>query len=265
MKHHRTTAVVLLAAAVITAATGCGTNTTDAGTKNSATPATPADSFASLTAAQIELKTRKATASVTSLRLNGTVFADGQSADINIALDAKGNCTGKIAPEGIGTIDVVKNGHTVYVKGDERFWRTSLSTDKKNAIPRKQADALVAKFQDRWIKANKEMAKTMGTKVCDLAEFTKILVPDGGLDPNFTRGADTTEDGQPIAVIYEREDASDAVTTIHVAKKGKPYALRIQTTGGTEPADLYLSDFNQPVNATPPPADQVLDPNTVTV
>ncbi|MEV7282433.1 hypothetical protein [Streptomyces sp. NPDC093111] len=259
MKHHRTTAAVLLAAAVITAATGCGT-TTDAGTKPAATPSKQTDPFTGLTAAQIELEARTATAAASSLRMNGTIYADGQSIDVNLALDTKGNCVGKLAPGELGTLDIIKNGPTVYLQGDERFWRNSLASAKRNSMPRAQSDALIAKFQGKWIKATPAMAKAMGTNVCDLSRLTDILDGDGGLNPDVKRGADITENGQPVAVVYEREAGSDEVTTIHVAKKGKPYPLRVITTGGIDDGDLYFSDFDQPVDATPPRPGQLLDP-----
>ncbi|MFC8761028.1 hypothetical protein ACFUAG_09975 [Streptomyces sp. NPDC057193] len=44
----------------------------------------------------------------------------------------------------------------------------------------------------------------------------------------------------------------------------KPYVLRVVETGGKEPGTLTLSDFDKPVTAAAPPADQVVDMEQLT-
>ncbi|MEU6934907.1 hypothetical protein AB0A05_38135 [Streptomyces sp. NPDC046374] len=265
MKHHitnRTTTAVLLAAAVVAAATGCGPNTADGKPKagTSATPAKPKDAFEGLTAEQIDRKTRDTTAAATSVRLNGTMLSGGQNVTLDLALDTHGSCRGRIALDAIGTIDIIKNGTLIYIKGDERYWRTALSLDKKKAISPKKADSLIAALKGRWIKAPQQVTRGLAN-MCELRKFSTDLGEKRGF--NLTRGADTTDHGQPIAVIYQRTD--DGVHTIHVAKKGKPYAVRMLTTGSSQPSDVQLSDFDKPVDTTPPPADQILDPAAASV
>ncbi|MFF2573170.1 hypothetical protein [Streptomyces sp. NPDC058084] len=175
--------------------------------------------------------------------------------DLNLAVDNKGSCSGKISPNGVGTVDIAKKGALAYIKGDEQFWRTSLSTYESSKAPPGKADDLIASLQGQWIKATKEMREGMGFDLCDLDKLSGIV--SLGMGSGLARGVDATENGQPIAVVYQRKGVR--VTTMHVAKTGKPFPVRFLDAGDGMPTDVYLSDFNQPVDVAFPTADQVLD------
>ncbi|WP_234426052.1 hypothetical protein [Streptomyces kebangsaanensis] len=67
--------------------------------------------------------------------------------------------------------------------------------------------------------------------------------------------------GRPVAVLAEK--TTTETTTVYIAKEGKPYLLRGTVAGGNESVDLTFTDHNKPVDTTPPPADQILDPTTL--
>ncbi|MFF5977018.1 hypothetical protein ACFY7C_36540 [Streptomyces sp. NPDC012769] len=256
----RAAAAALITATITTTAAACGPADTDAGAKNtpSTSPAKPKDAFDGLTGAQISDKAKTALKSVTSLRVTGDApDGSGSTITVNMAMDTKGSCRGTITQPGAGVIDIIKNRSSIFMKGDETFWRASLASDKKK-LTAKQTDAVLELVKGRWMKVDKKTAKAMTRKdMCDLSTLADELKGDSPADTS--RGADITRAGQPLAVIYDRGDA-DTVTTVHVAKTGKPYPVEIINTGGTDAGSLKFTDFNKPVDTTPPPADQILDP-----
>ncbi|MFJ3906305.1 hypothetical protein [Streptomyces sp. NPDC090025] len=256
-----TTTAALLIAAVTAVATGCGPDKADTGSKSKDATARPGDGLAGMTAEQLDRRARDVTASATSMRVKGDVVIGGRSMEMDLALDRHGSCRGSITLGGGGTLDLIKKGDDlIYMKGDERFWRGSVAASQKGNPGRRVSPERVEKgialFKNRWVKADRRMANGMGANLCNLKKMTGMLGDEatGGV----TRGADTTEGGQPVAVLYQRKD--DIVSTIHVAGKGKPYLVRITAEGGSAPGDLYFTEYGKPVDTTPPPADQILSP-----
>ena len=264
MNHHtnRRTAAAALMAAAITTIAACGPAATDAGAKNtqsaSPSPAKPKDAFDGLTGAQISDKARTALQSVTSLRITGDApDGRGHALTLDIALDTAGSCRGTITQPQAGTMEMIKNHRTIFMKGDEKFWRASLASGTKKLTAR-QADAFVELVKGRWMKVDKKAARAMTrADMCDLSTLADKLKGDSAT--STTRGADITRAGQVFAVIFDRD--GNEVTTVHVAKTGKPYPVEITKTGGTDAGSIKLTDFDKPVDTTPPPADQVLDTN----
>ncbi|MER7521038.1 hypothetical protein [Streptomyces sp. NPDC126499] len=259
---HRRVAAAALIATAITAATACGPAGTDAGAKNTAgaspSPAKPKDAFDGLTGTQISDKAKTALQGVTSLRLTGDAPDDsGGTLIMDIAMDTKGSCRATITQPTGGVIQLIKNRGTIVMKGDEKFWRTSLASGEKE-LTAKQTDAFLELVKGRWMKVDKKTSKAMIRKdMCDLSTLSDELKQDSG--STMSRGADITRAGQSLAVIYDRD--GDEVSTVHVAKTGKPYPVEIINTGGTDAGTIKLSEFDKPVDATLPPADQILDTN----
>ncbi|MFI8963067.1 hypothetical protein ACIGO8_13195 [Streptomyces sp. NPDC053493] len=261
--NHRTNrrvAAAALIAAVITTAAACGPDATDTGAKNTSASPSPAkskDAFDGLSGPEISEKAKAAVKGVTSLRVVGDA-PDGRGGTISmdLALDTRGSCRGTITQPRIGTIEMIKNRRTVFIKGDEKFWRASLASAKRKPTAQ-QADAFVELVKGRWMKADSKAAAAMTRKdVCDLSALADKLGNDS-TDTSTTRDADIIRAGQALAVIYDRDGSE--VTTIHVAKTGKPYPVEISNTGSADAGTLKFSDFNKPVDTTPPPADQILD------
>ncbi|GAA3399264.1 hypothetical protein [Streptomyces roseoviridis] len=261
--NHRTmrrASAAALIAATVTSAAACGPTGGDAGAQNtpstSPSPAKPKDAFEGLTGAQISDKAKTALKSATSLRVTGDApDGEGRTLVIDMAMDTAGSCRGTITQPDAGVIEIIKNRSSVFMKGDEAFWRASIASDKN--LNAKQADAVLEIVKGRWMKVDKKTARAMIRKdMCDLSAVADELKGDS---PTTTsRGADITRAGQALAVVYDRD--GDSVTTVHVTKTGKPYPVEIINTGGTDAGSLKFTDFDKPVDTTPPPADQILDP-----
>lgn len=256
MKHYTTSRVVTALLCTTTAAliTGCSTDSPEPGANNTVPAAKAKHPFDTMTAEQIDKQAREAVKNTTSMRISGKVSSDGQQVEVDLAFDIRGSCNGAV-DNSMGTLHIIKKGSLVYAKAGEDYWRATFS----RGMTVEQAEKMVGHFTDRWIKPPALMAKTLGN-FCDGFDSVLELLsaePHG----NATRENDATVDGRPTAVLTERTPTD--TTTVYIAKESKPYLLRATITGGNDPLDLTFTDHNTPVDTTPPPPDQILDPTTL--
>jgi hypothetical protein len=241
-------ATALLCAATSVVITGCSSDSSETGATGG--PAKSKHPFDTMTPEQINGQARAALKSASSMRWTGEFNSDGRQVEVDVAADVHGSCNGTISLD--SPMHIIKKGSLVYVKAEEEYWRTSFSRE----MTAEQTEEMVAQFTGRWIKPPKLMSQTLGS-MCDIFH-TQLETLSLATDGNPTREADATVDGRPVAVLTDR--TTTETTTVYVAKKGKPYPLRITVTGGDEPLDVTLTDHGKPVGTTPPPPDQVLDP-----
>ncbi|MFD3332487.1 hypothetical protein ACFWV1_07525 [Streptomyces sp. NPDC058700] len=237
-------AAATVCVAVIAGATGCSKGDDKA-----------ADPFAGLTADAIADKAVATTKTATAFRMNGTGKTDGEEMTVDFSVNDKGNCKGSMqAPKG-GKAEVIGTGGVSYMKGDDAFWR---STGGEEGASADESGAMSALLKGRWLKMPAGTGEDDPAAFCDLKTIVKDMdeeTPRKGL----TRGADADVDGKP-AVTLTKKGTKGETTTFYVAKdSAKPYVLRVVETGGKEPGTVTLSDFDKPVTATAPPADQVVD------
>lgn len=244
-------ATALLCAATTVVITGCSPQSTAAGAKSAASATNAKHPFDTMTPEQIDNQAREAVKNTTSMRLTGEATSDGRQVEIDLAMDVRGSCNGTVG-DSLGVMHIIKKGSLVHVKAEEDYWRATFS----RGMTAEQTEEMVALFKGRWIKPPTMMSETLG-RICN--GFDALI---GALKPvsdgNSTREADATVGGRPVAVLAGR--TATETTTVYIAKEGKPYLLRGTVEGGDEPVDLTFTDHDKPVDTTPPPPDQVLDP-----
>ncbi|WP_225803481.1 hypothetical protein [Streptomyces sp. NK15101] len=252
-------AAVVCAAVVVTgpapAAAWAATARADAVPSGAAAPAPSPDPFEGLTADEIGDRAVTATRSATSLRMTGRVVSEGQPLDIDFAVDDSGECTGVMKVKG-GTSELRRLDRVTYIKGDEAFWRASMTSQ---GIPEAQIGATLELIRDRWLKIAPGQAgsEDLGG-VCDLKSLLDDLDKDEKQRRGLTRGPDGKVDGTPVATLV-RKKAGGETTTVSVSEQGKPYILKTVRTGGKEPGAVVLSDYDKPVDVKAPPADETVD------
>ncbi|MBZ4323605.1 hypothetical protein [Streptomyces huiliensis] len=175
-----------------------------------------------------------------SLRFKMTSSKNGEQMKIDLALDRQGNCAGTVATPTTGSAEVIKLGDKVWLKADEKLWAS-----KGNP----QAAEL---FKGRYVSGPTSDPSLSGmTKGCNLAAMQAQMGQDDGGTETITKGAVTTVDGQQAIPISAKG------TTISVATTGKPYPLKIEDT--KDGNVTTLTDWDKPVTAKAPPADQTID------
>ncbi|MFE6338758.1 hypothetical protein ACFVOK_37035 [Streptomyces sp. NPDC057798] len=256
MKHHihNRAATAMLCAAITVIITGCSPDRTEVGSKDTASATKGKHPFDTMTPQQIDNQAREAVKNTTSMHLTGTASSDGRQVEVDLAMDVHGSCNGTVG-NSLGRMHLIKKGSLVYAKAGEDFWRATFS----RGITAEQTEEFVSLFKGRWIKPPKLMSETLG-RICDGLDVL-IEALNAESDGNPTREADATVGGRPVAVLAER--TTTRTTTVYIAKEGKPHLLRATIAGGNEPVDLTFTDHNKPVDTTPPPPDQILDPTTL--
>ncbi|MFF4227763.1 hypothetical protein [Streptomyces sp. NPDC001820] len=258
------TAVVFSAATAIAALAGCS-NGGDIKAKSAseekkeqqkqepaAVSGTAPVDLSGLTADQIADKAVATTRAARSLRMAGHVSSEGERTTVDLAMDNKGACTGKLGL--VGTAELRQVNKILYMKADEKFWRASLNEGSSSDPGRERFVELV---KDRWIKMPASSARDMGG-VCDL----KAMLEDRDMNKSdrqgMTKGPDAEVNGLPTTTLVKKKAGGETIT-LYVAKKGKPYLVRVVKTGGDAPGTMTFSDFDKPVKVVAPPADQVVD------
>jgi hypothetical protein len=250
----------MVCAATVVGVTGCskGDDTTAKDDKKPVASATtsqaPVDPFKGLDADAIADRAVQATKAATSLHMVGDGKADGEQMTLDLALDNKGACTGKIGTKG-ATADLLQADKIMYMKGDEKFWQVTAGEDGASA---EEGKAMAELLKGRWMKMSKTNAGELAD-LCDLNALMKEMDKDKSERKGMTKGADTEVDGRP-AVVLTKKKSNGETLTMYVAKEGEPFILKTVEAGGEEPGTVVFSDYNKPVTATAPPADQVMDP-----
>ncbi|WP_326582271.1 hypothetical protein OG889_26660 [Streptomyces sp. NBC_00481] len=204
----------------------------------------PKGPFAGLTGGEIANKAVKATSDAESLRMKGEgEDSSGETVQMDIAMNKKGDCAGTLSMNGEGEAELVKVDDTIYMKYDEAFVRAQSKDSSKE-----EADMLVDMLAGKWTKtsATAEDSKDIAS-FCDL---DTVLADFKDVNSDATRGKAAKVDGTPAIVLNEK-DGKDRYT-LYVATEGKPYLLRVVSKSADEPSDLTLTDYNKPVPAEAP-------------
>ncbi|MCX5246537.1 hypothetical protein OG895_15050 [Streptomyces sp. NBC_00201] len=251
-------AAICLVAAATTGLTACQSGTDKADGRTGDTAATsnkPKEPFAGLTAEEIADRAMTATTGASSLRMKGDIKDDESDGTIHIdmALDKKNECAGTMGMGGQGKADLIKTGHTVYMKYDEAFLREQSKGEAKADV-----DAAVDMLAGKWTRMSAK-----GSDAKDIASFCDLDTvlggaedidsddsSSGGVAPSVTRAGTAKVDGA-TTVVLKAKDGKESYT-LYVATEGKPYLLRLDSTTPSDPGSITFSDFAKPVPARKP-------------
>ncbi|MFI8825812.1 hypothetical protein [Streptomyces sp. NPDC053431] len=262
---YRTTKLRVATAVAVALIAGAGPATLgQAAPAQARTPAPPValrapspspDPFRGLTADQIADKAVAATRSATSLRMAGRLTTGGQPLDVDFSVNDHKQCTGVIRLQG-GVAELRQTGGLTYMKGDEKFWRASMTSQ---GMPAPQIEATIELLKGRWLKIAPGQAGSGDLSgVCDLKALLADLGEKKAERTGLVRGPDAEVNHTPVATVLKRKPGGET-TTVSVSERGKPYILKMVKTGGTEPGSVVLSDYDKPVKVTVPPPDETVD------
>ncbi|WP_157845352.1 hypothetical protein [Kitasatospora phosalacinea] len=242
------TAVAGAAVAAVLAA-GCGSGGTGAGgapasgtgsaVTASAAAATGAgdNGVAQLPADEVLRQAVQALKDAGSVRAAGSVTGEGARIDMDLRMDASGDCTGTLGQAGTGSFQVVKAGQDLWVKPDREFWQGH------------GGDAMAQLVGDRYLKTtadNPDFGEI--ASLCDLGALADSL---GTGKTGLTKGTPTTVAGRPALTLT----ADSGSGTVYVATTGSPVPLKLEKATGT----VEFGDFGTPVPSATPGPDQSLD------
>ncbi|CAM3670976.1 hypothetical protein [Nocardioides zeicaulis] len=219
-----------LRAALVTAllVTGSGCSAYDRFTTSDFARQEPAQVVAAATAAMSDL---------TSLRATGQVLLEGRSVFVDLAMDARGRCSGTMRTAE-GRITLRRVGGTAWLTGDAGFFdRLGGSV----ALPAQSRSRLA----DGWVRA-------------DAPRLLELCALDGWVG--------TVSGGGDDLVLEEDDDLGNGVRSVHyspepgrtvwVLSEAPHHVVRVEDDA-RDGATLSFSDFDQPVHVQRPPAREV--------
>lgn len=206
--------------------------------------------FEGQSADDIAAKAVEATRQAKSMHVNGdTRLEDGSTVTIDVSVDQEKNCQGSIGAGGTRA-DVRHTDATLYLRGDEQYWRTALKQQPG------AAEEMAAKLRDKWVKMPANDATTAG--VCDKQGFVAAMDEDESERRGMKRGSTTEVNGEE-ALKLTKETSGGEKLSLYVATEGEPYILKTTTEGGKNPGGVTFSDYGETVNPQQPPADETVD------
>lgn len=181
-------------------------------------------------AAQIVAAAQSAARSASSVHVAGAV-ASGEKIDLDLARGrgGKGSLT-----EGGASVQLIRIGQKVYIKGSQAFYR-------------RVGGAAAAKLlQGKWLKAPAS-AQDMASLV-SVTDLNKLLGSLLGSHGKLAKGGTTTVDGQQVVAVKDVTKGG----TLYVATTGKPYPVELSSTKGGSGGQVTFDRWDQPVSLAPP-------------
>lgn len=236
MRFNRRVAAMTVAGICALGAAGCGS---DDSAENA---------FEGENADAIAAKAVEATRDADSMRMKGQVEESGQSMTIDMAVDNQSNCQGTITQEG-AKAEVRRTGQTLYLKGDEKYWQTSLKGQPG-------ADTAVDKAAGKWVKIPGQDEQMAG--MCDKQKLVAALDEDKSERQGMKKDGTAEVDGTQAVKLTKA--SGDETHTLFVAAEGEPYILKSVVEGGQTPQTTTFSNYGDKVAP-----EQPADGDTVTI
>ncbi|MGY0490494.1 hypothetical protein [Streptomyces sp. WG-D5] len=207
------------------------------------------DPFAGKSADRIAADAVKATRQADSMHVKGTTQQKaGGKVTVDLTVDQSKNCEGTVSMAG-ATADVRHLDGTLYLRGDEKYWQTSLKGQP-------EAAKIVPKLKDKWVKTPADDSMTQG--LCDKQGLVASMDEDKS-ERKGMKKAGTTEVGGEKAVRLTKKASGGETLSLYVAAEGKPYILRTTSSGGQNPNSATFSDYDKKVRPEEPSADETVD------
>ncbi|WP_328631509.1 hypothetical protein [Streptomyces sp. NBC_00356] len=205
--------------------------------------------FAGKSADRIAADAVKATRQAESMHIKGTTQQKaGGQVTVDLTVDQRKNCEGTVKMAGT-TADVRHLDGTLYLRGDEKYWQTTLKEQPGAA-------KMVPKLKDKWVKTPADDAMTQG--LCDKQGLVASMDEDKSERQGMKKSGTTSVDGTK-AVRLTKKTSGGETLSLYVAAEGKPYILRTTSTGGKNPNSATFSDYDKAVSPQEPSSDETVD------
>jgi hypothetical protein len=206
-----------------------------------------------MTGSQIIDQAETAMTSLQSMRMVGTVASDGQKITIDLSIDKDQNCTGSMDFGSTGTVQLVHTGTRTWMKPDMAFWKNIAAQQGDKTI----APAVAARLKGHWLSGGQDDPDLKS--MADMCSIGKIF-GDTDKPTGATKGETTTVNGTGAVAVKATMNGDPG--TLYVATQGQPYVLR-EASDGSDPGSIDFSDFNKPVVVQTPPANLVINTDSL--
>jgi hypothetical protein len=174
-----------------------------------------------------------------------------EATDIDLTMDRDGRCAGRITSAD-GTADIIKIGKTLWLKPDDRFWRTQLGDGAE--LPRA--------FENRYLRGGTEHEQLRDmAALCDLDGIHRALAEEVGKGP-FVWAEPVTLEGERAETVSGRA-GSVVISTAGDGRTAGPGTSQpgtsesgpvrfVQRNTDRNTVTTTFTDWNRPVTAKAP-------------
>lgn len=248
MHHHRAVAAAFFTATLITGISACATSAGSTGAKASGAAASPKateskDPLASLSADRIATEAISDTRAATSLRMTVAGTDSGQKINYAVTMAAGKGCQGTLAEPGLGSLQILEIGSSVWMLPSQTFLKKSGASDP----------AVLNILNGKWLrlKAGSSGFSSLAS-ICTPSALASHLPSSSAT--GLAKGGITTFHAQRVLKIKDTTEAG----YLYVSDTAKPELITFVEPGSGGDT-VTFSDWNAPVTLTPPPASQILD------
>jgi hypothetical protein len=195
------------------------------------------NALTSLTATQILTKAVADLNASSSVHLAGSEQNSGQTYTMDLTIGASG-CTGTVGMGAQGTLRLLRIGGTVWIKGDDKFWKSSLAS----------SPGYLHAVEGKYVRLSpKGPATSSFSAFCYLSQIAGQF---GSGENRVVKGQTTTILGQPALQLKDTQQSGTAYVTL----SADPEFLRTGDTSG----HVDFTNYNAPLTLSPPPAGETV-------
>ncbi|WP_345701238.1 hypothetical protein [Kitasatospora terrestris] len=208
-----------------------------------------APAVAAMSAPQVVRTGRQALADAPSFTFNLAVGVRSyRFPTVSVTADRSGHCTGTLAGESRGPVEVRRIGQRAWVKGSADFWK-EFEGSQRAAAPARLADRYV--LVHRGYKPLDDLVAR-----CDPEWILDFLDENIGGEEQEKVGS-TTMNGTDTLQVHSGTPGQGA--ELYVATTGTPYLVKLARQAGPRASTVSFSAFGEPVSVTEPPAAETVD------
>ena len=230
MRTPRRVVVIAIFGSLAGLVAGCGGG-------GSATSGSSGNALAGLTAKQILTKAVADLNASSSVHLAGSEQDSGQTYTMNLTLGSSG-CTGTVGMGTQGTLRLLRIGSTLWINGDSKFWKSTLAS----------SPGYLHAVEGKYVRLSPNGPATSSfSAFCYLSQLAGQF---SSTENRVTKGQTTTILGQPALQLQDTQQSGMAYVTL----SADPEFLRTGDSSGY----VDFTNYNAPLNLSPPPAHQTV-------
>lgn len=176
---------------------------------------------------------------LSTVKVTGTIEADGQPGSIDVQLSNNGSCTGTFVLGGTGTIEILGVGDERWLQGDETFWTSAGVPDLSLVL-------------DKWVVDSDGDFE----QFCDIEEFVSSLFEDD-TDETFEVSGTEDLDGEEVVAI-EQDDSEEGLSTGYIRVDEPHHMMKIEKEGD-DGGSVVFSQFDEELEVSAPSDDEIVD------
>ena len=179
-----------------------------------------------------------------SVHVNAEITSDGQTATLDLSMDADGDCTGTVS-FGEVSAEVLQADGGAWFKPNAELLTQQFGEEAAPAALKFVADSWVADTNGEVTPSN-----------CDLESFITQVTSDEE-DESDTEVGDVEElDGEDVVVLTFTNDDGDG--SVYVRAEGDHYIAKFAVEGDN-PGTVSFSEFDEDVETEAPADDEIVD------